>query len=180
MTFFNIKHNAKIMTDDYPGHQSLKNELVPLLENYSDIQDRNTRVKGTMTEWNWLPERMCVQELKLYVLKNIKKHYTLRYTNTEYTDDNVMNHVGGVVVDFWGNVYHKGDYAESHKHWPHHYGFVYFLKSKWYNSPLVFNDSGKRIFPKEGTYVLFPSYFLHHVPKHRFNETRMTLSGNLV
>ena len=43
---------------------------------------------------------------------------------------------------------------------------------------LVFSDSGKRIRPKEGKYVIFPGYLKHHVPKHRYTDTRITLSGN--
>ena len=83
-------------------------------------------------------------------------------------------------LNFWANVYEKGDYAESHDHKPHDFSFAYFLKSKWYDSPLVFTESGKRIRPKEGKYVIFPSYLLHHVPKNRYNHQRITLSGNLL
>ena len=53
-----------------------------------------------------------------------------------------------------------------------------FLKAKWYYSPLVFTESGKRIRPKEGRFVAFPAYLKHHVPKHRYKDTRITLSGN--
>ena len=53
------------------------------------------------------------------------------------------------------------------------------MKSTWYDSPLVFTDSGKRIRPKEGRFVAFPAYLLHHVPKHRYKDPRITLSGNL-
>ena len=84
------------------------------------------------------------------------------------------------VKNFWGNVYEKGDYAQSHCHKPNDFSFAYFVKSKWYYSPLVFSDSGKRVRPKEGRFVAFPAYLLHHVPKHRYNDTRITLSGNLV
>ena len=59
------------------------------------------------------------------------------------------------------------------------FGFAYFLKSKWYHSPFIFTHSGKKIKPKEGTYIMFPSHIKHHVHKNRFKETRITLSGNL-
>ena len=81
---------------------------------------------------------------------------------------------------FWANVYEKGDYAQSHCHKPNDFSFAYFVKSKWYYPPLVFTDSGKRIRSKEGRFVAFPSYLKHHVPKHRYNDTRITLSGNLL
>ena len=80
--------------------------------------------------------------------------------------------------DMWFNVYEKGDYTQSHHHKPAAVSCAYFLKAKWYDSPFVFTYSGKRISPKEGRYVLFPSHLKHHVPKHRFNHKRMTLSAN--
>ena len=83
------------------------------------------------------------------------------------------------VGNFLANVYEKGDYAQSHCHKPNDFSFAYFVKSKWYYPPLVFTDSGKRIRPKEGRFVAFPSYLMHHVAKHRYNDTRITLSGNI-
>ena len=83
------------------------------------------------------------------------------------------------VDNFWANVYKKGDYATSHSHKPHDFSFAYFVKAKWYDSPLVFTDSGKRIRPKEGRFVCFPAYLKHHVPKHRYRDERITLSGNI-
>ena len=32
----------------------------------------------------------------------------------------------------------------------------------------------------EGTFVIFPSHLNHLVPKHRYRETRITLSGNIL
>ena len=32
--------------------------------------------------------------------------------------------------------------------------------------------------PKEGRYIIFPSYLIHSVPKHRSKHERVTLSGN--
>ncbi len=168
-----VKNYSNIFIGEYPFHQKLKDELVSLLEKYPDIQERKTNVKATMTEWNWDPESDSVKRLQDCVIAEI--HSWCNYGLIGKSQPRLLFH------EFWANIYHKGDYTQSHTHWrsPTLFSWVYFLKSKWYNSPLVFDESGKRIFPKEGTYVLFPSYFLHHVPKHRFNETRITLSGNL-
>ena len=84
----------------------------------------------------------------------------------------------GKVTGIWGNLYRKGDYAQSHSHKSFDYSFAYFVKAKWYDSPLIFDDSGKRIRPKEGRYVIFPGYLSHNVPKNRYNHERVTLSGN--
>ena len=40
------------------------------------------------------------------------------------------------------------------------FGFVYFLKAKWYHPSFIFTDSGKKIRPKEGTYLLFPYHLV--------------------
>ena len=60
------------------------------------------------------------------------------------------------------------------------FSFAYFLKTEWYHPPFVFTYSKKKIKPKEGTFVLFPNYIHHHVPKNRFHNTRITLSGNII
>ena len=85
------------------------------------------------------------------------------------------------ITDIWGNIYNKGDCTINHTHGDHsnYCSFVYFLKSKWYYSPLIFTDSGKKIRPKEGRFVIFPSNIYHHVPVHRYDNQRITLSGNV-
>ena len=44
---------------------------------------------------------------------------------------------------------------------------------------ISFSDGGEKIRPTEGTFVVFPAYLNHLVPKHRYRETRITLSGNM-
>ena len=41
-----VKSRYDIIIGEYPYHQQLKNELVPLLENYSDKQGRMTNVQA--------------------------------------------------------------------------------------------------------------------------------------
>ena len=137
------------------------------------IRDSNSNVKASIhTEWDWEPDNITFRNLKSYIREEIEKNYK----------PGIMIGSDGrnmlKVENFWANVYEKGDYAQSHNHKPNDYSFAYFVKSKWYYPPLVFTDSGKRIRPKEGTFVAFPAYLMHHVPKHRYNDTRITLSGN--
>ena len=155
---------SDIIVQDYPFAQNLKDEVVPLLEDYPDYQGRNTNIKATMTEWNWGSDIPQVTRFKGYVFNEIAKFAVCTF----------------IWKNFWGNVYRKGDYGISHDHVPSYSSFVYFVKAKWYYSPLVFTDSGKKIRPKEGRLIIFPSYLKHHVPMHRYSEQRITLSGNLV
>ena len=165
-----VLHNAEVLVGDYQFADQIKSEVLSLLRTANNIG--HTNVKAFHTEWDWEPENITFRNLKEYIREEIEKHYK----------PGAMSGGGRNLLkcgNFWANVYKKGDYAQSHSHKPNDFSFAYFVKSKWYYPSLVFTDSGKRIRPKEGTFVAFPSYLMHHVPKHRYNDTRITLSGNL-
>ena len=168
-----VKNYSDVYIGEYPFHKELKDELVPLLENYPDKQGRQTNVVATMTEWNWNPENDRLKRLKNNITEFTNYNHAFRRGSNSEKDRYFM-------IDFWGNIYRKGDYTKPHTHRPEVFSCVYFLKSKWYHSPLVFSDSGKKIRPKEGTFVIFPSHLRHLVPKHRYRDTRITLSGNIL
>ena len=165
-----VRSKSDVYIADYPFHDKLRDELVSVLENYEDQQNGTTNVKATMTSWNITSPQ--IEKLKKYAANEIDKVFPFSMVN----EGSIMT-LGW--KDFWGNVYRKGDHTLSHQHRPSICSFVYFLKTKWYDSPLVFTDFGERVRPKEGRYVVFPGHIWHHVPKHRYDETRITLSGNL-
>ena len=114
-----------------------------------------------------------IKKLKLYIVDIVQKEFRYNTINEGTPPIQLKN--------FWGNIYHKGDYAQLHDHWPFaQFSFAYFLKSKWYYSPLIFGANYARVRPKEGRFVLFKSFMRHYVPQHRFNDTIITLSGNIV
>ena len=82
--------------------------------------------------------------------------------------------------DLWGQYYKKGDYQVSHHHNPHYWSFVYFVNAPRGSAPLVFTDSNKKVTPKAGMLVLFPGWVYHHVPKHKREEIRSVIAGNMV
>ena len=59
-----VKSYSDVCIGEYPFHKELKDELVPLLENYPDKQGRKTNVIATMTEWDWNPENDRLNRLK--------------------------------------------------------------------------------------------------------------------
>ena len=168
-----VKHDAEVVIGEYQFADRVKEQVFSLLKVCNPIPQNNSNVKASLhTEWDWEPDNITFRNFKEYIREEIEKVYRPGATS------------GGVrlriqCLNFWANVYEKGDYAESHDHKPHDFSFAYFLKSKWYDSPLVFTSSGKRVRPKEGRYVIFPAYLKHHVPKNRYNHQRITLSGNL-
>ena len=168
-----IKHYANILVGDYPFVDSFRKEVLSLIESETySIPKNNTHVKAWHTDWMWQPENLKIINFKNYLINQIEKFFKPGVRSGGYRCSLEFN-------NFWANVYYKGDYANSHDHKPYNFSFAYFVKTKWYDSPLIFTDSGKRIRPKEGRFVVFPGYLKHHVPKHRYNDTRITLSGNL-
>ena len=168
-----VKHYADIIVGDYPYADKVKIEALSALKVCNPISQNRSNVKASLhTEWNWEPDNITFRNLKEYIREEIETYYKPGFT------------AGGgrswiKSGDFWANVYEKGDYAQSHNHKPNDFSFAYYVKAKWYYPPFIFTDSGKRVRPKEGRYVIFPSYLMHHVPKHRYKDTRITLSGNL-
>ena len=82
--------------------------------------------------------------------------------------------------ELWGQYYKKGDYQIEHHHNPLSWSFVYFVKAPKGSAPLVFTSSNKKIVPKAGMLVLFPSWIEHYVPKHKCEEIRSIVSGDFV
>ena len=165
-----VRHDAEIIVGDYQFSESLNQEVLHQLKFATDYG--HTNVKASLhTGWNWLSDNQKVKNFKSFIVSEIERKFApgkliggKRYF--------------GEVVNFWANVYMKGDHAQSHDHRPYDFSFAYFVKANWYDSPLIFDDSRKRIRPKAGRYVIFPSYLLHSVPKNRYNHERVTVSGN--
>jgi len=167
-----VKSYCDIFIGQFPFHKELKEDLVPLLEKYDDRQGRKTNVQATMTEWDWDPSLPRLQRLKKCILDDVHSYSECRCAGNEYPLTLKFH-------NFFGNIYREGDYTIKHNHVPFYYSMVYFLKSKMNYPPLIFTQYGERIKPKEGRYVVFPSHLWHHVPKHKFKETRITLAGNI-
>jgi len=167
-----VTHNAEVLVGDYQFADKVKEQVLSCLKHCNPIPQDNSNVKASIhTEWEWEPDNITFRNLKSFVREEIERYWQPGSTSGGHRDRLKCG-------NFWANVYEKGDYAQSHCHKPHHYSFAYFVKAKWYHAPLIFTDSGKKVRPKEGRFVAFPAYLKHHVPKHRYNDTRITLSGN--
>lgn len=161
-----------VIIDDYPKHLSLKNDLLEFLENHHDVQNRETNVKSTMTDWTINKYSPPVDDLKKFIISFIQNYWF------PFNGSISLN-----VYNFWGNIYRRGDYTIPHDHEPFNYSVVYFLKSKPNFSPLIigdFNDNKPLIVkPLEGRIVFFLGSLKHSVPVHIDDETRITLAANV-
>ena len=174
MRVISVKHPAEVIVGDYQFADKVKEKVLSSLKTCNPISQGNSNVKASVhTDWDWEPDNITFRNLREYIREEIERYFKPgAYSGGSRAKLDCKN--------FWANVYEKGDYAQLHNHKPWDFSFAYFVKSKWYDSPLVFTDSGKRIRPKEGRFIAFPAYLNHHVPKHRYNNTRITLSGNLL
>ena len=171
MKIVSVRSPTDVIVGDYQFADKVKDQVFSALKVSAPISKDNTNVKAFHTEWNWQPDNITFRNLKSYIREQIETHWR---PGSQSDGRRRWIHLN----NFWANVYSKGEYAKPHCHRPNDFSFAYFVKAKWYDSPLVFTDTGVSIRPKEGRFVIFPAYLQHHVPKHRFNETRVTLSGN--
>ncbi len=164
------KHKAKLLTEEYQFKDDFRKEVLPALESYGGTIG-HTNVKATVhTDWNWGSELTQVKKLKKYLANECFKFFDFDCVGNTFKEKLVF-------WNFWGNIYKRGDYADPHHHSPSFVSFVYFLKSRRNDSPLVFSNTNIKIPPIEGTYVVFPSYLEHKVFKCKGD--RVTLSGNI-
>ena len=167
-----VIHSENVAVLDYPFHQKLQEDLLPLIRNHHFQDVGHTNVKAKHTEWDWQQNHSQVIKFKAWILNEVRKEFG-KFACIGEKEDKLE------VVNFWANIYNKGDYAVPHMHLPCYVSFAYFLKSKWYHPSLVFSHHGESVRPKDGRIVIFPSWVYHHVRKHRFAEQRITLSGNV-
>ena len=167
-----VTQKVSVLVGDYPYADKVKENVLSSLQNSTPIPQDNTNVKAFHTDWDWEPDNIAFRNLKAFVREAIEGYY-----QPGVLSDGPRHYLKWGC--FWANVYKKGDYARIHNHRPNAYSFAYFVKAKWYHPSFVFSDHGERVRPKEGRFVAFPAHLNHHVPKNRFNDTRITLSGNL-
>ena len=174
MKVISVVHKADILVDTYQFHDSLKKEVLRLLgEGAPCIPQNDSNVRATLhTVWDWEPNNVKFRNVRAYIREEIERYYKpgLMSGSPHRARLNYVN--------FWANVYEKGDSADIHNHKPSNFSFAYFLKCEDDHAPLVFTASGCKIIPKEGTFVAFPAYLDHHVEEHRADSSRITLSGN--
>ena len=163
-TELNLSQKCEVHIAYYPGAEKLNPRLHDIILQKAQGYNRG----AIMTGWN---EGLFINEFKIisdYTLKIIENFY-------DYSGAWRLK-----LKDLWGQYYRKDDYQIEHHHLPHHWSFAYYVNSPKGSAPLVFSESNKKIFPKSGMIVLFPSWLRHHVPKHKCEEIRSIVSGNFV
>tara|TARA_B100000085_G_C18485641_1_gene489128 strand:- start:627 stop:1148 length:522 start_codon:yes stop_codon:yes gene_type:complete len=167
MFFFNSK---KIINESYTLHKyryPLYKVLNPKLHQLI-LENATTEDKGAlMTSWK------CFEVEEFHT---ISKWVCNLILNTKIDAQSPIP-LGLKLDDLWGQIYNEGAYQVPHDHLPSHWSFVYYVNTPSGSSPLVFEQSGKKIYPKEGEVIFFPAWIRHFVPTNHC-EGRSIIAGN--
>ena len=102
--------------------------------------------------------------------------------------DNLKFKLKHCMLDIWGAIYRRGEYAVSHKHSGDKCGvsFVYFVNVTKECSPLIFQniekpweDNDTIITPENGKLVIFDQRLQHYVPPQKVDHERVIVAGNI-
>ena len=92
------------------------------------------------------------------------------------------------MINIWGAIYRRGEYAVSHKHTADRclFSFVYFVNVTKECSPLVFpniekpwEDNDKIIIPENGKLIIFDPKLQHYVPPQKIDHESVVIAGNI-
>jgi hypothetical protein len=141
--------------------QNYREQMIKKIEELGDSCDYKTNVKAQMTSY-FIWEESPIFDLLLKNIIKIANYY-----------DNVVEQYA--IVDCWGALYTKSEYAVPHNHDPAYRSFIYYLTNS--NSPLIIED--QTIECKEDTLIYFRSNLIHQV-KPTIDEKRICLAGNMI
>ena len=101
------------------------------------------------------------------------------------------------ITESWGLIYGKGNFCNSHTHWPSLWSYTYCVKGNESHPPLIFPNMVERsslsngiddgvvahedmaVVPKTGQMILWPAWLFHYVPEQEVDDERIMIAGNL-
>lgn len=168
----NVNEQIKIYSYHYPFAEKVNPILHKTIEGISVVEDEN--VPGALQSPFKCEKLFASKEFKLiveYVRSLILDipDYRPIFTSTYRPKLELIN--------WWGMFYNEGCHQPSHQHSPAHWSFVYYVNTPKGSSPLLFDYSKKKVFPKAGDVVLFPAFLFHSVVPNKC-KNRSVVVGN--
>lgn len=160
-----ISQDFTIMEFEYPFFEKINPLLEKEIRECGDVQNHQTLCKCYMTDFGMKTPNFNI--LRKYILQCVSHH----------CPHSSMWKDAWEIPNIWGLIYRKGDSTLEHDHSPSIYSFVYYVNCPPGSAPLKFR--GHTIKPKNGRLTIFPSNLKHWVPKHKLNQNRIVISGNL-
>ena len=169
-TFYLIHYSPIIITTvEIPTNQI--QEYIKEVYRIGDSQNQQTNVKAIMSNYAIWEETKVFNPLFDTIGSFLFEYLTEKSILKDIEDFEM------VLKNAWSAIYKKGHHTVAHNHGLMDWSFVYYLQSTG-KTPLIFEDSGKKFYPKTNDLFIFPGYVSHSVPKHEDEEDRICLAGN--
>ena len=155
-------------------------------EQHPIIEDLNylieTRIKKFRDEN--VEQKQKEQNLDNYHMTNYKSHLFIKEFETIsrlVLDNFCPKEHDFKTEDCWGALYRKGHYIKTHHHWPSALSWTYYVKTSENTEPFIFVGNGveKKIYPRVGDLIIFPSVMNHRVPVSQTDDERIVVVGNI-
>ncbi len=143
-------------------------ELTNIITQQGDVQQHNTNVKASMTEWDLNSKHFQVEKICNHAIKVARSIHPKSFNSPEFYTRRC-----------WGASYTKNQYTKEHNHTPNLYSWCYYVRMPDGASPLIFSEAEKIIYPNAGDLILFSSLVRHYVPPNKSVEPRIMLAGNI-
>ena len=156
------------------------------IEQHPIIEDLNylieTRIKKFRDEN--VEQKQKEQNLDNYHMTNYKSHLFIKEFETIsrlVLDNFCPKEHDFKTEDCWGALYRKGHYIKTHHHWPSAISWKYYVKTSENTEPFIFVGNGveKKIYPRVGDLIIFPSVMNHRVPVSQTDDERIVVVGNI-
>ena len=156
------------------------------IEQHPIIEDLNylieTRIKKFRDEN--VEQKQKEQNLDNYHMTNYKSHLFIKEFETIsrlVLDNFCPKEHDFKTEDCWGELYRKGHYIKTHHHWPSALSWTYYVKTSENTEPFIFVGNGveKKIYPRVGDLIIFPSVMNHRVPVSQTDDERIVVVGNI-
>ncbi len=156
------------------------------IEQHPIIEDLNylieTRIKKFRDEN--VEQKQKDQNLDNYHMTNYKSHLFIKEFETIsrlVLDNFCPKEHDFKTEDCWGALYRKGHYIKTHHHWPSALSWTYYVKTSENTEPFIFVGNGveKKIYPRVGDLIIFPSVMNHRVPVSQTDDERIVVVGNI-
>ena len=171
-----INQKVKIYTCRFPHADTLNPKLHKIILKEAVNEDKGALI----THWNAqdIKEISLIQDFATHLILGSDANGNSPLIEERWVGRNMGPELKLKKGNVWGQLYKKGDYQVPHDHIPYHISYVYYVNTPKGSSPLVFEESKKKLFPKAGEIVLFPSWLWHSIPSNNC-DGRTVVAGDL-
>ena len=184
----------KIKDIEDPTNGGVLNEYIEKgIREEGDKYENRTEAKCLMTRWNMHDDYESFNLIGQAAIA-LAHSAPLAKRTTPEGDPQI---IPLKIKESWGLIYSKGQFCNTHTHWPSLWSYTYCVKGNDCCPPLIFPDmqeavnlsngmdkgivphSNSAIVPKVGQMILWPAWLQHYVSVQECDCDRIMIAGNL-